>query len=206
MAVNLTNALLPKDLTGEDWYTEATGILEQYAKEDRAASEKERAAKEEKEKEVLQKIKEQTKPIDAIMQEGDDNVTKIRKLLVHIYKAHQPRCKTHRLGEMKPDMLRKTLVKAIMHYHVDKQQRYCPRKTTEKETQRVEGSVESDDAGNTEGDGEEEEGVESNGHANDNNIFADMESFTKWEVLCGVIVRHLNFLYEHTYKGDLTSS
>lgn len=28
-----------------------------------------------------------------------------------------------------------------------------------------------------------------------------VESFDKWELLCGEICRHLNFLYTHTYKG-----
>ena len=73
---------------------------------------------EEEEKQIRIDIKEQLEQLKAIATDkGCGNSERIKNLMSHLYTVLPPKNAEHKMGDTSDSALKKTLLKAIMHYH-----------------------------------------------------------------------------------------
>lgn len=116
LAIQLAHSMHPRTFTTEDWYKEATQVVEKYQQDTVSAEEEKRRLEK---MEILKMLEKEIKQLkDKSDLENDD-------FLKFVYKTFPPKKKSHKLKVPKmtdPDShtkMKKTLQKAIIHYHPD---------------------------------------------------------------------------------------
>ncbi|CAF1212792.1 unnamed protein product [Didymodactylos carnosus] len=110
--VTLAQTMIPRILTGVDWYTTSSTFVQKY---------RERKACEEEA--IDEKLMNQLRTEMASELIELDNTAKkgTHDFLEHIYKVHPPRKEGATMGPLDANQLSKTVKKALLHYHPDKQ-------------------------------------------------------------------------------------
>jgi signal recognition particle GTPase len=115
-AFTLAQSLFPRDLSGSNWYKECVAILQRIQQS--IAEEEEKKKKEER-----QPYLDELKDVLIAIKNAKNHSSK--KLLEHIYQNHPPKNPEHKLEEITTDNMKKILLKAVSHYHPDRQANYA---------------------------------------------------------------------------------
>jgi len=111
-AIELALSLTPRNMAGVDWYDEVLSAYQKMQQEDTLRQDE---AMNRGRQAYLTKYRDVLAKIDQASTNG------AMKLLEHIYVAHPPRNKDHRLSETpSANNLKNLLRKAVCHYHPDK--------------------------------------------------------------------------------------
>jgi len=116
--IELALTLTPRNMAGVDWYDEANEALQQLQREDLLYQDK---LYEEARQSLLEEHKAILVEIDAA---SDISAT---KLLEHIYQTHPPKNPNHVLETPTARTMKKVLLRAVVHYHPDKQSEDDPK-------------------------------------------------------------------------------
>ena len=112
--LELCNSMYPRVFTTDKWYQEATEALNRYQQE---TIRKEEEAWSVEKNAILLELKEDIKKLEELSTNAED-------LLRHIYKAHPPKNKEHKLNESfltgENRNVKKALRESLLHYHPDR--------------------------------------------------------------------------------------
>eukprot|EP01138_Halocafeteria_seosinensis_P012133 gb/GECG01012401.1/.p1 GENE.gb/GECG01012401.1/~~gb/GECG01012401.1/.p1 ORF type:complete len:451 (+),score=65.95 gb/GECG01012401.1/:1-1353(+) len=109
-AFHLAESLQPRNLSGLHWYQEVTRAKQYF---------QEKAVREDNQRREAERgpILEELQPELDALKAADLSAY---ALLKYVYEKHPPKESAHVLGPLDSDNLKKTLIKAISHYHPDK--------------------------------------------------------------------------------------